>query len=355
MSNYIKASLCIGSYLDTLGYNNGNWEFNFGNNVTSLQSGAYVMNEIVSQYFALGGNDIDISKWFASDDTMMMIAVKKAVMKGGSNKDYIDEFLKIRIELAQEKRGSGFTTLKNLKRLSKYKKLNLKYSDEFGGNGAAMRTAFIGLYYSKDEDFDKLIHQSIYSSRLTHNYIYGFLGGYVTALFCSYAIKKINPFEWVDLLLKSIPKVDEYMRTTDIFKEYNNDKDKFWDYWRKYKEDRLPYFEYKSSEYLFSGDRYNKLLEYTPGVTKKNPSFNKMGATGIGALIIAYDSLLMSYNFDKEEFIFNNLVFFSTLHFGDNDTTGIIAGNWYGAYYGLKYFNDDKINMLEFKKELNYN
>jgi ADP-ribosylglycohydrolase len=354
MNDNIKASLCIGSYLDTLGYNNGNWEFNFGNNITSLNSGIYVMIEIVSQYYALGGSYIDISKWFASDDTIMMIAVKRAVLKGGNDKDYIDEFLKIKKELDKDIRGSGITTLKNLKRLLKYKKLNLKYSDEFGGNGAAMRTAFIGLYYNKEEDFDKLIHQSIYSSRLTHNYVFGFLGGYVTALFCSFAIRKIDPFEWVTMLIKTIPKVDEYMKTTDIFTEYNNDKDKFWDYWKKYNEERLPYFEFKSSEYLFSSDRYNKLLEYTPGVTKKNSSFNKMGATGIGALIIAYDSLLMSYNFREKKFNFDNLVFFSVLHFGDNDTTGIIAGNWYGAYCGFEMFNKEKIDMLEFKKDLIY-
>ena len=37
MENNIKAALCIGSYLDTLGFKDGMWEFNFGNNVNSLQ------------------------------------------------------------------------------------------------------------------------------------------------------------------------------------------------------------------------------------------------------------------------------------------------------------------------------
>ena len=82
MENNIKASLCIGSYLDTLGFKDGMWEFNFGNDLNSLQKAILVMNE-VNNYLSLGGENIDISKWKASDDTIMMIATKDAVKKGG--------------------------------------------------------------------------------------------------------------------------------------------------------------------------------------------------------------------------------------------------------------------------------
>ena len=60
----------------------------------------------------------------------------------------------------------------------------------------------------------------------------------------------------------------------------------------------------------------------------------------------------MSYNFRLKKFNFNNLIYYSTLHFGDNDSTGIIAGNWYGAYLGFNNFDKSKINMLEFKSKL---
>jgi ADP-ribosylglycohydrolase len=47
-----------------------------------------------------------------------------------------------------------------------------------------------------------------------------------------------------------------------------------------------------------------------------------------------------------------SLVFFSTLHFGDNDTTGAIAGMLFGALRGFDGVDKNVINMLEFKKEL---
>tara|TARA_B100001121_G_scaffold304885_1_gene321165 strand:- start:6356 stop:7414 length:1059 start_codon:yes stop_codon:yes gene_type:complete len=351
MENNIKASLCIGSYLDTLGFKDGMWEFNFGNELNSLQKAILVMNEIQHNYISLGGDDIDISDWKASDDTIMMIATMDSVKKGGGEENYKKEYLKIYSELKKKIRGSGMSTLKSLELLIKKKKNN--YNKSMGGNGAAMRTAYIGLKYSKESQLDKLIQESITASRLTHNHTLGFLGGLVTAYFCSLAIRKINPFKWSKMLIDIIPNVNKYMKYTDINKEYENDKDKFWSLWYKFNEEKLNHYEFKSEDFLFGADRYNSLVEYEPAITKENFDFSKFGASGIGAVIFAYDSLLMSYNFKTKKFNFNNLIYFSTLHFGDNDSTGIIAGNWYGAYSGFENFDKNKINMLEFKSKLN--
>lgn len=350
MENNIKASFCIGSYLDTLGFKEGLWEFNFGNDVNSLQKAILVMSEIHHNYLSMGGSDIDISEWKASDDTVMMIATRDAIKKGGSIKNFTSEYLSIYPELKKKIRGSGRSTLQSLELLKKNKKN--KYDKSMGGNGAAMRTAFIGLHYYKESQLEKLIEISIESSRLTHNHTLGFLGGFVTAYFCSLAMRKINPFEWSKMLIKVIPKVDKYMKTTDISKEYEEDKDDFWSLWYKFNEEKINHYEYKSQEFLFGADRYNSLVEYEPAITKENYDFSKFGASGIGAVIVAYDALLMSYNFEKKEFSFNTLVYFSTLHFGDNDSTGIMAGNWYGAYLGFQGFDKSKVNMLEFKKIL---
>ena len=102
MENNIKASLCIGSYLDTLGFKDGIWEFNFGNDITSLQKAILVMNEIHHNYISLGGEHIDISEWKASDDTIMMIATMNAVKKGGGLENYKKEYLKIESELKKK-------------------------------------------------------------------------------------------------------------------------------------------------------------------------------------------------------------------------------------------------------------
>ena len=242
------------------------------------------------------------------------------------------------------------STLKSLDLLRKNKKN--KYNKSMGGNGAAMRTAYIGLKYYKETQLDKLIEESISSSRLTHNHTLGFLGGFVTAYFCSLALRNINPFEWSKMLINIIPNIDKYMKTTDINKEYNEDREQFWSLWYKFNEEKINHYKYKSEEFLFGADRYNSLVKYEPAITKESFDFSKFGASGIGAVIFAYDALLMSYNFKTKKFNFNNLVYFSALHFGDNDSTGIMAGNWYGAYLGFGDFDKSKINMLEFKKKL---
>ena len=46
------------------------------------------------------------------------------------------------------------------------------------------------------------------------------------------------------------------------------------------------------------------------------------------------------------------LVFFSALHVGDSDSTGAIAGFWYGAFNGFTGFDINKMKELEFHKEL---
>ena len=56
----------------------------------------------------------------------------------------------------------------------------------------------------------------------------------------------------------------------------------------------------------------------------------------------------------KQKYSWDNLIYYSTLHFGDNDSTGIIAGCWFGALRGFQDIKnkDYIINQLEFKKEL---
>lgn len=360
-----NASLVLGSYLDTLGFKNGDWEFNFNNKPVTLKEAMLVQNEIIHQYYSLGGNNIDISKWYASDDTIMMIAIKKACDNGGSNNDFIKELINIYEDLKDTKRASGWTTLDSLQKL--IHKKNIKYDKTMGGNGAAMRTSYIGIKYFREKDIKLLIEKSIFSSRLTHNYPLGFLGGLVTALFTSYAIRNINPFEWANMLLEleKSGEIDNYMMSTSIKEKYMEDKNEFFKLWYQYVEQRLPRFELKSREFLFCADRYDDLLKYTPGVNASGkPDFSKLASSGVGATIVAYDSLLMSISsvsneindINKLNYSWENLIFYSTLHFGDNDSTGVICGCWFGA---LRAYNDidknkvEKIkNQLEFKKQL---
>ena len=73
------------------------------------------------------------------------------------------------------------------------------------------------------------------------------------------------------------------------------------------------------------------------------------GSNGLGSVLIAYDALLGC----KGDW--NELCLRGVLHGGDNDSTGTIAGAWFGAMYGFK--GVAKINYCEMednKKITNY-
>lgn len=360
------ASLILGSYLDTLGFCNGEWEFNYNTQLKTLKDALLINYEIVHKFFSLGGFNLNISRWHASDDTIMIIATMKACKQGGSLNDYMNCYIDILPQLEEKKRASGVTTLNSLRILKQSRNINkITYSSTMGGNGAAMRTHYIGIYF---KTINQIIEISIQASRLTHNYSVGFLGGMVTALFTHYAINNIEPWKWCELLLKLndtgvIDNIVKKLLKKD-FKKYLKDKDEFWNIWYKYKEFRLNKFDLKGSAFSYGGERFTELLDICYK-NLNNINYNTMGGSGATGPMFAYDSILMCITnnkdgtlplnlSDKTSYSYNweSLVFHSTLHFGDNDTTGTIAGCWYGALNGFDSFNKKLINQLEFVNEL---
>ena len=372
----INASMILGSYLDTLGYYNGTWEFNYDTKIKTLADAMLINYEILHRFHAMGGLSIDISNWFASDDTIMMLATIKACLKGGKLEHFLKCYLEILPLLEGKKRASGITTLNSLRILDKTigNSINkIHYSSNMGGNGAAMRTSYIGIHF---KDIDKIIEISILSSRLTHNYPLGFLGGMVTALFTHYALNDIEPWKWCDMLLElnNNNTIDNIIKKMSIYNKYIKDKDEFWDMWYRYKEFRLPKFTLKGKEFLFGSERFQDLINIIYD-TKNYSSidYNKIGSTGASATLIAYDSILMSIinktdgemmldlNLAEEQsssgtsyyYNWESLIVHSTLNFTDNDTIGAITGCWFGALRGGENIDMKKIlQQLEFKKEL---
>ena len=362
----IKASIYLLSYFETLGFKNGEWEFNFGDSkINTPGSAGYVWISIMHHFFSIGGfSNIDISGWDSSDDTILMMATGLACLAGGKESDYIEQYTLVLDELKKSKRISGINTLNTLdfiKRARSIKKLESR--ENMGGNGAAMRTSVIGLIFYQEKDIEMLIENSILASRITHNYSIGYLGGLVTALFTSYAIRNIPVWKWIDNLLKLYESnlIDKYMESTNIYQNYLKEKDFFFEKWYYYREQRLNKFIYKPFEFLHFDNRMEDLdyyNDYQGNLKEKN--YIRYGGSGLSATIIAYDSLLMSITSRSEpinlksevKFSLDSLLFFSTLHFGDNDTTGAISGAWYGALYGFKNFDIEKLNQLEFNKKL---
>lgn len=357
LNEKINASIMFTSYFDTLGFNNGNWEFFSKGSIENNVDASFVWFEILHQYYALGGSNINLSKWKSSDDTILTLVIGEGCLNGGKSSDYIKSFKKYYKLLKEEIRYSGINTMLTLKDLFKKNNIEkLKYSSSMGGNGAAIRTSSIGLIYHKENDIDKLIEQSIKSSRMTHNYPLGFLSGLTTALFTSYALRGILPNKWCDLLLKlnESKKIDDYMKKTKIYEKYKNDKNEFWNVWYDYREKRMISDKESRSKFIFSRERLEDLENYTLSLKNSN-DYSNFGGSGIGALIIAYDALLTSSNFinNNLEISLDSIIFFGVLHFGDNDSSGAILGSWYGALQGYKNFDKNKMKQLEFYDKLN--
>jgi ADP-ribosylarginine hydrolase len=94
--NY-KAIMLLHALGDTIGFKNGEWEFNYFENDISYKTSL----EIVFHFIQLGGiTTIDLKDWNVSDETLIHMAVAKTLLeynKNNNNKndyknDYIDIF-----------------------------------------------------------------------------------------------------------------------------------------------------------------------------------------------------------------------------------------------------------------------
>ena len=164
LENY-KAIMLLHALGDTIGFKNGEWEFNFFTNELSYKTTL----EIVFQFISLGGvSSIDLKDWNVSDDTLIHITTAKTLLQSKSDKnDYILNFKKNLIKTLQEIkydenvngdvnkikknkfRGLGATTVYSVESWKNNKNIPYKTS---GGNGVAMRTLCVGAYYNKEKD-----------------------------------------------------------------------------------------------------------------------------------------------------------------------------------------------------------
>jgi ADP-ribosylarginine hydrolase len=363
----IEAAIMIASYLDTIGFFNGQWEFNYGGRTTNITSALIDNFTIVNHFMALGGfNYINIKGWLSSDDTILIITIIKSLLDGGKELDFIKNYLNIYEELANPKRISGIQTLRSinyLKKIIQKKKDSyldlIPFDNLMSGNGAAIRSGPIGIYFS--DDIDKLIETAIISSRLTHNIPIAYLGGLISALFASYAFKNIESKEWINELLKLYEsnKIINYIRSTDIGNKHDKEIENYFMVWYKYREERYnDIINYRlKSTFIFAKERLESLSEYSPKdffTKNKNENWNLIGASGLDSVIYAYDSLLMSIVPNEKTTIYNpeTFLFYSSLHIGDSDSTGAIAGFWYGALLGYNGFDKNKIKNLEYYNKL---
>jgi ADP-ribosylarginine hydrolase len=367
ISEKIEASLMIASYLETIGFKNTEWEFNYKYTVNTSSMYLKIWTFLLHHYMVLGGSNIDITGWDASDDTILILATAKACSDGGGEEKYKAQYLYYLDILKDKKRVPGVTTIESLSFLKHNNTSKLKVNSNMGGNGAAMRTGPIGLYWYKN--IEKVIEESLIASRLTHNYYIGFLGGMVTALFTAFAMNDIKPWKWCEKLL-------ELYENKIIQKYYSSEElDNYIGYWKKYQETRISKLIYKntSSNFIYPNERTEFLLGFSPNSTIKNQlskgkhfdelenfEWYQIGATGLDSCIYAYDCLLLSINtpgsikldFNNIEYSWDSFVALVAIHPGDNDTTAAIGGSWYGALLGYHGIDRNRMKQLEFYEEL---
>jgi ADP-ribosylglycohydrolase len=366
--NKVEGCLYIASFLETFGYFNSKWEFNYDNKIDTINEGNIMNYFFIYQYTMLGGIDkIDITTLNSSDDTILLLATCEAVNNGGGELNYINSYLKYYELLKENKRSSGNATLSSLEKIRLTKSIkSIEYSTSHGGNGCAIRTAPIGLKYY--EDYDKVCEEALIASLVTHNYPLGYLGGIISALFTAYAINNINPFEWSKNLIK-LHKKNFFIKLISKYSKKNveieiND---YFLWWEKYNELRLSKMKYRNLPiFINPKNKFEDLLNYTPiKYHNKMRGYENIGMTGLESVIIAYDNLLLStipdnknnlnVDIDNPEFNWYTLFFNNVFFFGDNDSIGAISGAWYGALLGIDKFPLDKIKELEFYQELKKN
>ena len=81
VENY-RAIMLLHALGDTIGFKNGQWEFNYFNKDLSYKTTL----EIVFEFIALGGiTNINLKGWNVSDDTLIHIAVAKTLLENTDN------------------------------------------------------------------------------------------------------------------------------------------------------------------------------------------------------------------------------------------------------------------------------
>lgn len=368
----IEACLMISSYLETVGFKNGNWEFNFGEKIDSINMYINTWTYLLNEYFILGGSSIDITGWNASDDTILMIATARSVIDDGKEENYKKYYINYSDELMKDKRFTGINTKNILLLLNKgYSIKTLEINSKMGGNGAAIRTSPIGIKWYKN--IDKVIEESLIASKLTHNYYLGFLGGMITALFTAFAMNNIKPWKWCDELIKLYDnKIIEKYYIKDKRHDLN-DLDYYIGFWKKYKETRISKLEYKntSDNFISPSARIKFILGFSSksvteqlnngiGLNQLKIKWDAIGSSGLDSCIYAYDCLLLSMNtpgsrkldFNNINYSWDSFMALVAIHPGDNDSTAAIGGAWYGALLGYQGIDLNRMKQLEFYKEL---
>lgn len=341
------ATMVLHALGDTIGFKNSLWEF-----IPSNGSKYGSTLEKLYEFIALGGiNNINLSGWNVSDDTILHMAIARSLILGSFEeleKITINQFIKSRNQMEHDSKNNknryiGKAVEKHILLLENGENpKDFPFDPYGGGNGSAMRNNCIGLAFFGEENRDKLIEYSILSSKLTHINPIGWLGGLSTALMTAFILEKVHIHKLVPMMLKLInsDKVKKFLndKNEDEIKSY----EQFIQCWKSYYDMR---FENEKPIQTKSQTNLIQRLVFYNEVFSSN-KLSSMGASGYSAVIVAYDCLLdCDGSWEK-------LVIYSMINNFDSDTIGAIAGGFYGTLYGFNNVPENNMKYIEFKDKL---
>lgn len=372
--NRFRACIILGALGDTIGYHNGNWEF------------CYDTDKIRKEFAMQGGpKEFDVKSLSVSDDTVLNLATIRSLIESFqkdwktelsiTRKHYVNSF-----RSDMNGRAPGTTTGMSISLLEKGSRpaFNLEHKT----CGGAMRAAPIGLRYHRQEDTGELLWTAIEYCRLTHNGPLAYMGSFLNALFTSYAINQIDPCMWINLAIKTETMVIKEINTVCIdAKEHIPYVQWTYNFMKQYATDRFPskvdgeFGEIDwDTNYPFFLGHYEKDPQFTDNVFRElsrepDGKTSWSGSCGISSVLIAYDALLYAiyWNEFSSDVDFNNVfknpemvdlkyyekvweltIIAGMLHGGDNDSTGIIVGGFYGALFGARGVTKNLIEDIEY-------
>lgn len=325
---YYTGCFLGGAIGDAIGFHNGEWEFN--KNSRSIIDMCRTRYECPAK--------MNLSKLLISDDTIMHEATALALLRGDPfAKTVADEYVKCWDKMTPD-RGAGITCTKAIEKIKKTGKCFAgEYNESGGGNGASMRSMCIGLMFSGISNRCGLITKSIVSSIVTHHNAIAYLGSIVSAIFTAFAIEKIRVENWGFLFLELFLLIRKFVDKKNPTTKELDDIEKFYNKFKSYLVSRN--IDKLDSNVVFPKDYDN--IDVRDDIFKKWSFSGWAGASGDDSVMIAYDSLLYAKN------DWNKLLETACLHAGDSDSTGTIAGAWFGGLYGELLIPDKQKRTVE--------
>ncbi|KAH3756724.1 ADP-ribosylarginine hydrolase [Pelomyxa schiedti] len=237
-----------------------------------------------------------------------------------------------------------------------------------GGCGGSMRAMCIGLRFHGPKRRTELIRTAIDSARITHNHPVAILGAVASALFTALAIEKgtIGILTWgAELLHTAMPIALDCIGAWRIPPSGGVKWDEAWIYFQNAWES---YLKMRRLPAALDGTSSMPLFPEPYGIPQRDEFYKAVsfsgwgGSSGHDSVIIAYDALLWCVyalehhrpGVSTPERAWEELLLRGALHGGDSDTTGAIAGAWWGALYGFRGVPAQLYENMEYKNRLYY-